>query len=63
VAGGAAINGRATRSVGVLGHVGRDPDPPEFSDHSEANLYIAILILRRPKDNIDIMILCLAGTK
>jgi hypothetical protein len=27
----AAINGRATRSVGVLGHVGRDPDPPEFS--------------------------------
>jgi hypothetical protein len=43
--------------------VGRDPDPPEFSDHSEANLYIAILILRRPKDNIDIMILCLAGTK
>jgi len=34
VAGGAAINGRATRSVGVLGHVGRDPDPPQFGGHA-----------------------------
>ncbi len=33
VAGGAAIDGGATRSAGVLGNVRRHANPPELSDH------------------------------
>jgi hypothetical protein len=41
VAGGAAINGRATRSVVDLGHVQRNHDPPEFSDHARGVVVLA----------------------
>lgn len=34
VARGAAINGGATGSVAVLGHVRRDADPRQFGDHA-----------------------------
>lgn len=34
MASGAAINGGAPRTAGVLGHVGSNTNTPEFTDHS-----------------------------